>query len=157
MTDLRKAAQDAGFNTEFDDYVIDHWKRFEKFAELVAAALAIPEPIPGATPMAEYAAKSAAVPGRAEALKQAGYSRRPRQLPQEDEQEPVAWWDGKESVVFMHDEIYTPNWTDYWTRPLYTHPPQRKPLTDEEIEYLAPASFTWREFARNIEHEHGIL
>ena len=35
-------------------------------------------------------------------------------------------------------------------------PPQRKPLTDEEIEYLAPASFTWREFARAIEHEHGI-
>ena len=37
-------------------------------------------------------------------------------------QEPVAWWNGKESVVFAHDEIYTPNWTDYWTKPLYTAP-----------------------------------
>ena len=38
-------------------------------------------------------------------------------------------------------------------------PPQRKPLTEEEIEYIAPVSFTWRDmvtFARMIEHEHGI-
>jgi hypothetical protein len=50
-------------------------------------------------------------------------------------QEPVAWWDGKESVVFAHDTIYTPNWTDYWTTPLYIGPkPQREwvGLTDEE-------------------------
>jgi len=39
------------------------------------------------TPMAEYAAKSASVPGRAEALNRAGYTRRPRQVPKEDEQE----------------------------------------------------------------------
>ena len=46
MSDLRKMARDAGFNTEFDDYVIDHWQRFEKFARLInAAALAQPEPI----------------------------------------------------------------------------------------------------------------
>ena len=37
-------------------------------------------------------------------------------------QEPVAWWDGKESVVFAHDTIDTPNWTDYWTTPLYKDP-----------------------------------
>jgi len=36
--------------------------------------------------------------------------------------EPVAWWDGKESVVFAHDKISTPNWTDYWTKPLYADP-----------------------------------
>jgi hypothetical protein len=36
----------------------------------------------------------------------------------------VAWWDGKESVVFAHDTIYTPNWTDYWTKPLYAAPVQ---------------------------------
>ena len=38
-------------------------------------------------------------------------------------------------------------------------PPQRKPLTEEEIEYIAPVSFTWRDmvtFARNVECEHGI-
>lgn len=72
-------------------------------------------------------------PTRSQQMRDAGYTRRPRQLPEEDEQEPVAWWDGKESVVFTHDEIYTPNWTDYWTRPLYTAPPQRQPLTDQEI------------------------
>ncbi len=38
------------------------------------------------------------------------------------EPEPVAWWDGKESVVFAHDTIDTPNWTDYWTKPLYADP-----------------------------------
>ena len=44
MSDLRKMARDAGFNTEFDDYVIDHWKRFERLAELIKdAALAQPE------------------------------------------------------------------------------------------------------------------
>ncbi len=37
MSDLRKMARDAGFNTEFDDYVIDHWQRFEKFARLINA------------------------------------------------------------------------------------------------------------------------
>jgi hypothetical protein len=37
-------------------------------------------------------------------------------------QKPVAWWNGEESVVFAHDEIYTPNWTDYWTKPLYAAP-----------------------------------
>ena len=49
------------------------------------------------------------------------------------EPEPVAWWDGKESVVFTHDEIYTPNWTDYWTQPLYTTPPQPDPVTLEAV------------------------
>ena len=45
MSDLRKMARDAGFNTEFDDYVIDHWQRFEKLAELIKdAALSQPEP-----------------------------------------------------------------------------------------------------------------
>ena len=39
-----------------------------------------------------------------------------------EKQEPVAWWDGKESVVFAHDTIDTPNWTDYWTTPLYKDP-----------------------------------
>ena len=55
MSDLRKMARDAGFNTEFDDYVIDHWQRFEKFARLInAAALAQPEQEPVAW-MYEYA------------------------------------------------------------------------------------------------------
>lgn len=53
MSDLRKMARDAGFNTEFDDYVIDHWQRFEKFARLInAAALVQPEP-PQRKPLTE--------------------------------------------------------------------------------------------------------
>lgn len=108
------------------------------------------------TPMVEYAAKSAAVPGRAEALKQAGYTRRPRQLPKEDEQEPVAYqWLGT-SVI--RKRIPKTAEADAW-QPLYTHPAHRKPLTDEEIEDLGPISFTWRDmvtFARAIERAHGI-
>ena len=82
-----------------------------------------------------------------------------------DKAEPVAWWDGKESVVFMHDEIYTPNWTDYWTRPLYTAPPQRKPLTVDQIYevlgYGARAQYSSLpqyaiECVRAIEKAHGI-
>jgi hypothetical protein len=46
----------------------------------------------------------------------------PSDYPNSHQQEPVAWWDGKESVVFAHDTIYTPNWTDYWTKPLYADP-----------------------------------
>ena len=72
------------------------------------------------------------------------------------EQEPVAWWVGKESVVFLHDEIYTPNWTDYWTRPLYTHPPQRKPLTEEEICENLGLGKVDVEFVRIVEKAHGI-
>jgi len=83
-----------------------------------------------------------------------------------DKAEPVAWWDGKESVVFTHDEIYTPNWTDYWTRPLYANPPQRQPLTEEEVFQVAYAEFPYwsqdiqsafvTQFARAIEKAHGI-
>jgi hypothetical protein len=66
--------------------------------------------------------------------------------------EPVMWTtiNGKEGLV-----------------PLYTHPPQRKPLTEHEIELLAvkhappidPAFAEhddFIEFARAIERAHGI-
>ena len=58
-----------------------------------------------------------------------------------EKQEPVAWWNGKEGVVFMHEEISTPNWTDYYYIPLYTHPPKREwvGLTDEDMEELSSA------------------
>ena len=89
------------------------------------------------TPMAEYAAKSAAVPGRAEALKQAGYTRRPRQLPKEDEQEPVAWGivasnTGKVCQVEL-DREYVLGHNPAHVVPLYTAPSQRKPLTEAVI------------------------
>jgi hypothetical protein len=91
MTDLRKAAEMA-YNALSRDPA-DPIFVGETIDEL-RAALAQPEQLvvggddlPTLTkwmPMAEYAAKSAAVPGRAEALKRAGYTRRPRQLPKED-------------------------------------------------------------------------
>lgn len=53
-----------------------------------------------------------------------------------------------------------PNIPGYELIPLYTHPPQRQPLTDEELDALAidedglPNSHF--EFARAIEKAHGI-
>lgn len=107
MSDLRKAAQQALEALEIASRNgADGLKRYE-LKELddaitaLRAALAQPEQLVVGgddlptltkwTPMPEYAAKSAAVPGRAEALKQAGYTLRARQLPEEDE--PVAYTD----------------------------------------------------------------
>jgi len=69
---------------------------------------------------------------------------------------PVAWMD-REGDLYKMPEI------GGWAPPhtlLYTHPPQRKPLTDEELDALAidedglPNSHF--EFARAIERAHGI-
>ena len=90
----------------------------------------------------------------------------------EPEQEPVAWmWPhqfedmkqlgGSQSIRMWPKENFK------GLMPLYTHPPQRKPLTDEEIELLAvkhappidPAfakDDDFIEFARAIERAHGI-
>jgi hypothetical protein len=44
--------------------------------------------------------------------------------------------------------------------PVFTHPPRREPLSDEELDRLwrEPMSADWehREFARAIEAAHGI-
>ena len=87
-------------------------------------------------------------------------------------QEPVAW-------MFQHEETGRTVCIDAqqlgWgfekgnprlkkIAPLYTTPPQRKPLTDEQIEEIAegylvdyriPAGCAWN-FARDIEATHGI-
>ena len=97
-------------------------------------------------------------PTRSQQMRDAGYTRRPRQLPKEDEQEPVAWLSidciGERYLCFSkpndNDEVY----------PLYTAPPQRKPLTEDEIADAAN-SCRWSEtyhitFARAIERVHGI-
>ena len=157
MTELRKMARDAGFNTEFDDYVIDHWQRFEKFARLInAAALAQPEQT------------------RSQQMRDAGYTRRPRQLPKEDE--PVA---GRyDEATYRPDDLRGRQWhfTLFSTRkpyademvqnvtPLYTAPPQRKPLTEEEMDKLfgyetergAVPGHLAVAFVRIVERAHGI-
>ena len=69
--------------------------------------------------------------------------------------EPVAWryledpWGANEYLIT--DDPNTakgPGWT-----PLYTHPPQRKPLTDDRINEIAEDSLNG---TRAIEKAHGI-
>ena len=77
------------------------------------------------------------------------------------EQEPVAWmkcinipgddWDAYDFSANQYGEFQTP---------LYTHPPQSKPLTDEALMALLPGAVRlppgWKDFARSIEKAHGI-
>ena len=74
------------------------------------------------------------------------------------EQEPVAWlWE------LTGEETTDPDRADGMWLPLYTTPPQRKPLTDEEISDLwckvSNTDFVTADthvFARAIEAAHGI-
>lgn len=95
-------------------------------------------------------------PTRSQQMRDAGYTRRPRQLPKEDEQEPVAWMTpGKELHLANEEGFRFSDWT-----PLYTAPPQRKPLTPEEILLVFDSNNVygskWVEFVRSIEKAHGI-
>lgn len=83
----------------------------------------------------------------------------------EPEQEPVAVW---ELFDDGWDSIADPEWMESLPvgTKLYTHPPQRKPLTDEELIQCFRATNTrepleegWpglERFARAIEQAHGI-
>ena len=77
-------------------------------------------------------------------------------------QEPVAWMD-REGDLYKMPEI------EGWAPPhtmLYTAPPQRKPLSEENIRALydqhaayqeeGPEVSGWWDFARAIERAHGI-
>ena len=153
MSDLRKMARDAGFNVEFDDYVIDHWKRFEKLAELIKdAALAQPDELFCDTHCTWRDHHPDCFMARTE---------------KGPEPEPVAylWQHGEtgRTRVIEKDQVWTAS--NQWNRvgPLYLHPPQRKPLTEEEIKGIVDLGLqTWKlsestvEFARAIENAHGI-
>jgi len=72
-----------------------------------------------------------------------------------ESQEPVAWRDRTYGTL-MHQE-----WQD--ADPLYTHPPQRKPLTDAECDDLWDTQLihitdkvSAKQFIRDIEAAHGI-
>ena len=78
-------------------------------------------------------------------------------------QEPVAWI-STGTARMIHWTADKPAYGDDWV-PLYITPPQRKPLTDEQIEEIAegylvdyriPAGCAWN-FARDIEAAHNIL
>ena len=93
------------------------------------------------------------------------YKNRPK-----PEQEPVAWGvfdDNLHDMFFAKEEaqeMVRLKGDGSTVKPLYTTPPQRKPLTDEQIEEIAegylvdyriPAGCAWN-FARDIEAAHGI-
>ena len=76
----------------------------------------------------------------------------------EQQAEPVAWmYDcGNGGRMYAEELDSVPGWM-----PLYTTPPQRKPLTDEEIHNLDPFPHKLfdqerLDFARAIEAAHGI-
>ena len=73
------------------------------------------------------------------------------------EQEPVAWYDiehGEAETVWNKQR---PPWEGRW-KPLYTTPPQRKPLTDEQINEVLDSMklLVPSRIARAIEAAHGI-
>jgi hypothetical protein len=79
--------------------------------------------------------------------------------PQQEKQEPVAWMvytlDGTAAWVTLNPADFT---SEHRALPLYTAPPQRQPLTEEEIAEIA---WDWKsggpiDFARAIERAHGI-
>jgi len=80
------------------------------------------------------------------------------------EQEPVAWFrklfspEIGEFFDYKDGAFARETDSEGWT-PLYTTPPQRKPMTDEEIEDLYFDKFSMGElkaFARAIEATHNI-
>jgi len=92
-----------------------------------------------------------------EALEKMAENARELGLDYEPPQEPVAWakFSAKGNII---DPLSEPD-DDY--TPLYTTPPQRKPLSDEEIETYRhmldwTAEWSYINFARAIEAAHGI-
>jgi hypothetical protein len=91
-------------------------------------------------------------------------------IARQDKQEPVAWvrWDDEENYYDVRRTPPTQENIDYlakWNRPAwvpaYPHPPQRQPLTEEEIAVIAAASGGLASdfvitVARAIERAHGI-
>ncbi len=92
-------------------------------------------------------------------------------LEQPEQAEPVAWrtFDGEGGYdyrTYDDNENYRDEWDRRnpnhkgWVEPLYTHPPRREPLSDEELDRLwrEPMSADWehREYGRAIEAAHGI-
>jgi len=140
MSDLRKAAQ-----TLVDRWNTPAWKdapHTGQYIDALRAALAQPEQEPQWDEVFDAAVRAYArsAPSR-EALRLCFQNK-------SGSDQISIGWTAQELMAFAKD-----------IASLYTNPPQRKPLTEEEIEYLAPVSFTWRDmvtFARMIEHEHGI-
>jgi hypothetical protein len=84
-------------------------------------------------------------------VRRRGFVIRDAQIEQAEKQEPVAWIN-KSRNLLSWDKFYAD------MTPLYTAPPQRQPLTDEEIfeVHKRVDSMQYLTFARAIEAAHGI-
>ena len=77
----------------------------------------------------------------------------------EQDQEPVAWrWETHKHGYYIYSEE---NYHDLEGEPLYTTPPKREPLSEDETAELWGESYSGttkmvRDFARAIEKAHGI-
>jgi hypothetical protein len=76
-------------------------------------------------------------------------------LPEQTEQEPVAWMNESGGCFLSDGNKYS----DLWT-PLYTAPPKREPLSDEEMMAIwkegIRGEIPFVEIGRAIEKAHGI-
>ena len=77
-------------------------------------------------------------------------------------QEPVAWMNEEMDYIFFDTERPEPFAFDFW-KPLYTTPPHRKPLSDEQLKEIwlkgKDHGDDWLDvqgIARAIEAAHGI-
>jgi hypothetical protein len=68
-----------------------------------------------------------------------------------EEQEPVAWLQTSTGCIRSDWGFDKKGY-----EPLYTAPPARQPLTDEQISDLLTLNHGWLELARAIERHHGI-
>lgn len=82
-------------------------------------------------------------------------------LEQADQAQPVAWMCSDASLMQRGYSRFSRNCEGAWNIPVYTTPPQRNPLTDEEIAKIAstPCAVVGsyvHTFARAVEAAHGI-
>jgi hypothetical protein len=142
MSDLRKAAVaalEALKNTV--EYLPVHFDDHFEAIEVLKAALAQPEQEPDESFCDTHCT---------------WHDHHPDCLMAQPVQVPVAWLRHRDSCLALNDAgLFGSDWT-----PLYAHPPQRKPLTEDKISEIAmDCSFVSESdtyFARAIEKAHGI-
>ena len=76
----------------------------------------------------------------------------------EQEPQPVGWFEAPHGAFRASPcfQLKFPSQLLAWSVPLYTALPQRKPLTDEEIDEIIYSMADCFSFARAIEKAHGI-
>ena len=170
MNDLRKAAQMA---LETIDWMArgNYDGHAREVCEALRAALAQPEyPLPESLYPDSKDWAAADYASRVEWL-HFMYEAKKREVAQletampEPEQEPVGWFESPHGA-FRANPLYKlefPSQLLSWSVPLYTAPPQRKPLTEADIKGIFDLGLsTWKlsestvEFARAIEKAHGV-